>query len=104
MTPYSILIGSGWVILASCIAYFAIKSDKTHARNGDWRIPEAHLLFLAFVGGWPGAKIAQRRHRHKTRKQPFRTVLNMIPILWVLLGVLALSPGARAIMIDALQL
>jgi len=26
------------------------------------------------MGGWPGALVAQQKLRHKTKKQPFRTV------------------------------
>ena len=37
-------------------------------------MPEASLHVLALMGGWPGALLAQRVVRHKTRKQPFRTV------------------------------
>jgi hypothetical protein len=40
------------------------------------------LLSLAFFGGWFGAKLAQRHIRHKTRKQPFVSQLNSVPILW----------------------
>jgi uncharacterized membrane protein YsdA (DUF1294 family) len=59
--------------------------DKDRAIRGEWRVSETTLLTLAFLGGWFGAKAAQRRFRHKTRKQPFRIFLNLIPALWLLL-------------------
>ena len=55
--------------------------DKEAARNGGWRIRESTLLGLAFLGGSVGAISAQRLLRHKTRKEPFRSVLLSIVIL-----------------------
>lgn len=55
--------------------------DKEAARNGGWRIRENTLLSLAFVGGGVGAISAQRLLRHKTRKEPFRSILLSIVIL-----------------------
>ena len=40
-----------------------------------------HLLKVAIRGGWIGAKLAQRRFRRKTRKEPFRSQSNRIG-LW----------------------
>ncbi|MFC7378689.1 DUF1294 domain-containing protein [Brevundimonas sp. GCM10030266] len=48
--------------------------DKTQARNGDWRVRERTLLLAALFGGI-GAWFAQHLLRHKTRKEPFRTLL-----------------------------
>lgn len=57
--------------LATFLAYGA---DKRAARNGDWRIPEMHLHALEFLGGWPGAFIAQKIFRHKTKKRSFQAM------------------------------
>ena len=55
---------------APCFAFYAI--DKSAARAGRGRISESMLLSLGFVGGWPGAIVAQQLLRHKTAKRSFR--------------------------------
>ncbi|QSA98026.1 cold shock and DUF1294 domain-containing protein [Methylococcus sp. EFPC2] len=45
--------------------------DKKQALRGSWRIPELYLHILEFMGGWPGALLAQRKLRHKNKKGPY---------------------------------
>lgn len=58
----------------SLLTFIVYGIDKSAARKGAWRTPEAQLHLLALAGGWPGAFIAQRVFHHKTRKQPFQTI------------------------------
>ncbi|HEY3929278.1 MAG TPA: DUF1294 domain-containing protein, partial [Candidatus Koribacter sp.] len=59
--------------------YVAFWADKERARQRLYRISESNLLLLAILGGSPAAIIAQQYLRHKTRKQPFCTILLCIP-------------------------
>ena len=64
-----------WWAPAFSLATFVVYGiDKAAAQRSWRRVPEAHLHLLSLLGGWPGALIAQQLFRHKTRKQPFRTV------------------------------
>lgn len=77
-TPaFAALCLAGYILLANGLAYTAFAVDKSRAINAQGRIPERSLLILATLGGWLGAKIAQHRLRHKTRKQPFGILLNL---------------------------
>jgi len=100
MTPTLVLVGAGLAIylLMSIAAYAAFATDKSAARRGDRRIPESTLLWLGFIGGWPGGLLAQRRLRHKTRKQPFRTrfavviVGNLVALVLIVVITTILGP------------
>ena len=69
------------IVLAVCVNLLTVLLfwwDKRRAIAGERRIREADLLGLAFFGGSPGALLARRLFRHKTRKQPFSTQLLLI--------------------------
>lgn len=68
------LAALGWYLVLSAITYVAYGADKSAARAGRWRTPETALHLLEVVGGWPGALLAQRRFRHKTRKVSYQIV------------------------------
>ena len=67
--------------MASTVAWFCYRKDKQCAEEGEWRIPEAQLHLVELSGGWPGAFLAQRKFRHKTRKVSFKIVFVMIVAL-----------------------
>jgi uncharacterized membrane protein YsdA (DUF1294 family) len=58
----------------SFITFIAYAIDKSAARRKLTRTPEKTLHLLALLGGWPGAVIAQKLLRHKSRKQSFQVV------------------------------
>jgi uncharacterized membrane protein YsdA (DUF1294 family) len=90
---------ASWVpalyLAASILCFITYARDKAAATAGRWRVPEATLLLLGLIGGWPGAIVAQQVFRHKTKKASFRrafwaTVVANIAIL-LLLGTPALA-------------
>lgn len=70
--------------IACIVAYLAYAADKHFAQSNRWRIPEANLHLLELLGGWPGALVAQRLLRHKTRKTSYRIVFWMMVVLNVM--------------------
>ena len=77
-------------LVGSCVAYLAYVFDKAASLKGQWRTPESTLHLFSLVGGWPGAMLAQRTLRHKTKKQSFQVtywatvVLNCSALGWLL--------------------
>lgn len=59
-------------LVASIITFLVYAVDKSAAKNGQWRTPENTLHFLALAGGWPGALVAQKWLRHKSKKASFQ--------------------------------
>lgn len=74
----------------SVATYIAYAIDKRAAAARRWRTPESTLQWLAFLGGWPGALLAQETLHHKSRKATFQgtfwfvTVVNIAAVTWLL--------------------
>jgi uncharacterized membrane protein YsdA (DUF1294 family)/cold shock CspA family protein len=68
-------------LTVSGLTYVAYAMDKSAAQRGRFRTQESALHLLELVGGWPGALLAQRRLRHKTRKRTYQFAFWMIVIL-----------------------
>ncbi len=74
----------------SAVVFVFYALDKTKARRGAWRISERTLHFLALIGGWPGAAIAQQTLRHKTQKRSFQIIfwltvmMNCTALAWLM--------------------
>ena len=88
----------GFYALMSALSFSLYGLDKRAAARGGRRTPEARLHFFELLGGWPGALLAQRVFRHKTRKRSFLVVFyvavvaNIAALAWILY---ADSGGAR---------
>ena len=81
MIPYLIL--AVWLLVFNVLAAYAVFRDKHAARRGQWRIPESHLLFLAFLGGALGEWIAMYTVRHKTKKPLFVFLVPLMALLQI---------------------
>lgn len=92
MSGHVMIVVFVYAVAVNLLAYAAMAFDKTLAENKSRRISEATLLNLAILGGGIGTLVAQRSFRHKTRKEPFRSRLNAI-ILLQLLVLVALVIG-----------
>ncbi|TFC24636.1 DUF1294 domain-containing protein [Cryobacterium sp. TMT1-3] len=93
----------GLYLVASLICFGLYATDKRRARNGSWRVPERTLLFWGFLGGWPGAIVAQQVLRHKTQKTSFRTAFWITVVLNVGLFVALSSPAVDRVTTRAVQ-
>jgi uncharacterized membrane protein YsdA (DUF1294 family)/cold shock CspA family protein len=67
--------------MASATTFAIYAHDKKAARANGWRIKESTLHWLALLGGWPGALMAQTALRHKTRKPAFLVVFWITVVL-----------------------
>jgi len=72
----------------SLIAFFAYADDKNRAQMNRWRTPESTLHLLEILGGWPGALIAQKQLRHKSKKANYQFIYWIIVVfhyvVWVI--------------------
>jgi uncharacterized membrane protein YsdA (DUF1294 family) len=77
----------------SLVALLVYADDKDAARTRRWRASENKLLTIGLLGGWPGALIAQRLLRHKTRKAAFQWPFWLSVAVNVAAFVIAFSPA-----------
>ena len=59
---------------ASLLAFVAYAFDKSAAEKDHWRTKESTLHLFGLAGGWPGALLAQRLFRHKSKKREFQAI------------------------------
>lgn len=62
----------GLSFVLSMVTFGTYAMDKSAARKGRWRTKEKTLHLFALFGGWPGAIVAQRLLRHKSKKLSFQ--------------------------------
>ena len=95
-----ILLIVAYFVATSLICAVLMAIDKSKAEAGERRTPESTLLFWAFLGGALGGKIAQKMVRHKTRKQPFATILSLLVVWNAVLFFVIANPTARTMLIS----
>lgn len=73
-----------YLILINIISFIIFAVDKIRAKKNQWRIPEASLIFLAFIGGSLGGLLSMNIFRHKTSKLKFQIGMPVLLIFNVL--------------------
>ena len=81
------------LLLINLFAFALYGIDKAKAKRGAWRIPEATLLLVAFLGGSFGALLGMELFRHKTKHAKFRILVPLFLVLHIVLGVYILKSG-----------
>ena len=61
--------------------FIAMGIDKSKAKKGAWRIPEATLFLFAFLGGGIGTTLGMNIFRHKTKHWYFKFGMPLIATL-----------------------
>lgn len=101
MSDYPLVVAlGGYLIAINFVTFYAFWWDKQAAIDSAWRVPEDKLILLALIGGIVGAKLGQRVWRHKTRKEPFRTVLNLVIVLQMILLSMIAFPDTWNVVFD----
>ncbi len=63
-----------YVLLINLIAFLAMWWDKWKASKQEWRVAEATLHVIGFMGGAVGIFAGMYRLRHKTQKKSFQAL------------------------------
>ncbi len=74
-----------YLVLINIITFLIFAFDKYCAVKDKWRIKEATLLGLCFVGGALGGYVSMQIFRHKTRKQKFTITVPVLLALQIFL-------------------
>ncbi|MBQ6588934.1 MAG: DUF1294 domain-containing protein [Butyrivibrio sp.] len=81
----SLVLIIGYLILANIIGFALMGIDKRRARKNAFRVPEATLFSVAFVGGSIGSILGMIIFRHKTKHWYFTLGMPLVLVLQILL-------------------
>lgn len=70
-----------YIAAINIIAAIITIADKSRAKRELWRIPEAKLMLVAFLGGAFGEYLTMKLIRHKTQHSKFMLGLPAIMLL-----------------------
>lgn len=67
-----LIILTAYILIVNMAGFAAMGIDKKRAVRGAWRISEASLFLIAFLGGALGCTLGMRHFRHKTKHWYFK--------------------------------
>ena len=74
-----------YLLVVNVIGFIIMGVDKKRAIRGAWRISEASLFFVAFIGGSLGAIMGMQHFRHKTKHWYFQYGMPVILMVQIAL-------------------
>lgn len=74
-----------YFIIINFVGYIIMFIDKSRARRQAWRIPEARLWLISFIGGSLGTFLGMRNFHHKTKHKQFKYGLPFLAVLEIAL-------------------
>lgn len=74
-----------YLLVVNVIGFIIMGVDKKRAIRGAWRISEASLFFVAFIGGSLGSIIGMQHFRHKTKHWYFKYGMPVILMVQIAL-------------------
>lgn len=82
-----------YLLLINAAGFTIMYMDKNYARKNRWRIPEATLLAVSFLGGSLGSLLGMYVFRHKTKHWKFRILVPLSLLLHLALLWIAVTSG-----------
>jgi uncharacterized membrane protein YsdA (DUF1294 family) len=82
-----------YILFINIVAFSAIWWDKRKASKHQWRVAEATLHVLGFIGGALGIIGGMYRFRHKTQKRSFQAIALIGLIISCIIYWLLVSPN-----------
>jgi uncharacterized membrane protein YsdA (DUF1294 family) len=79
------MIVVGYLIIVNLWGFISMALDKQKAIKHQYRTPEKHLWFIAWIGGVFGSLIGMKTQHHKTRTNIFRFGMPILCVGHVLL-------------------
>ncbi|TJX15416.1 DUF1294 domain-containing protein [Tissierella creatinini] len=70
-----------YLIFINIATFLIFAVDKKRAQRGKWRVPEAWLFGLSFIGGSLGGLLSMKIMRHKTKKISFAIGMPILLII-----------------------
>lgn len=79
-----------WYLILNVAMFLAMGIDKYKAMHNKWRIPEATLFAIAYLGGFAGSFGGMYFFHHKTKKWYFHlhftlsAIINIVIIYFII--------------------